>query len=76
MLKLKYFGMIAEAVEKSDEEFSLTKDITTLTAELELKYPKLKELNYKFAVNQSLIAENTPLNDNDEIALLPPFAGG
>jgi molybdopterin converting factor small subunit len=76
MLKLKYFGMIAEAVEKSDEEFSLVKDIVALTAELELKYPKLKDLNYKFAINQTLIAENIALNDNDEIALLPPFAGG
>jgi molybdopterin converting factor small subunit len=76
MLKLKYFGMIAEAIEKSEEEISLTKDITTLTTELELKYPKLKDLNYKFAVNQSLVKGNFELKVNDEIALLPPFAGG
>ena len=76
MLKLKYFGMIAEAIEKSEEEISSAKDIVALTAELELKYPKLKDLNYKFAVNQSLVADNVPLYDNDEIALLPPFAGG
>ena len=76
MLKLKYFGMIAEATEKTEEEFILTKDITALAAELELKYPKIKDSNYKFAVNQSLISENINLNDNDEIALLPPFAGG
>ncbi|MGB0882067.1 MAG: MoaD/ThiS family protein [Vicingaceae bacterium] len=76
MLRLKYFGMIAEAIDKTEEEFNLIENTATLTAELELKYPKLKDLNYKFAVNQSLVSGNVELNANDEIALLPPFAGG
>ena len=76
MLRLKYFGMIAEAIDKTEEEFNLIENTATLTAELELKYPKLKDLNYKFAVNQSLVSGNVELNANDEIALLSPFAGG
>lgn len=76
MLKLKYFGMIAEAIGKSEEDFDLVENLDTLTVELEKKYQKIKDLNYKFAVNQTLTTINIALNENDEIALLPPFAGG
>jgi len=76
MLKLKYFGMIAEAIHKSEEDFLLVENLEKLTLQLESEYPKLKDLNYKFAVNQTLVATNITLKENDEIALLPPFAGG
>ena len=76
MLQLNYFGMIAEAVNKSKEEFRWVEDLDTLRVELELNYKALKNLNYKFAVNQTLVATNVALKENDEIALLPPFAGG
>ena len=75
MLKLKYFGMIAEAINKTEEDFTFVESLEILTTELEDKYPKLKSLNYKFAVNQT-IKNKAILNENDEIALLPPFAGG
>ena len=51
MLKLKYFGMIAEAINKSEEDIELTGNLDDLTVELEKKYQKIKDLNYKFAVN-------------------------
>tara|TARA_B100000809_G_C15140550_1_gene533024 strand:- start:13714 stop:13944 length:231 start_codon:yes stop_codon:yes gene_type:complete len=76
MLKLKYFGMIAEAINKSEEDFVFVENLDLLTLKLEGEYPKLKDLNYKFAVNQTLVATNITLKENDEIALLPPFAGG
>ncbi len=76
MLKLKYFGMIAETIGKSEEDFNLIENLDALTVELEKKYQKIKDLNYKFAVNQTLAPTNITLNENDEIALLPPFAGG
>ncbi|MEJ6736062.1 MAG: MoaD/ThiS family protein [Flavobacteriales bacterium] len=76
MLKLKYFGMIAEAINKSEEDIKFVGNLDLLTLELEGEYPKLKDLNYKFAVNQTLVATNIALKENDEIALLPPFAGG
>ena len=33
-------------------------------------------MSFKIAVNQTIVAENEMINENDEIALLPPFAGG
>jgi len=75
MLRLKYFGMVAETINKTEETFLFIKTLEGLTVELEKKYPQLKSLNYKFAVNQTM-AEEAVLKENDEIALLPPFAGG
>lgn len=76
MLKIKYFGMIAETINKSEEDIKFLGNLDLLTLELEGEYPKLKDLNYKFAVNQTLVATNITLKENDEIALLPPFSGG
>ena len=68
--------MIAETINKSEEDIKFLGNLDLLTLELEGEYPKLKDLNYKFAVNQTLVATNITLKENDEIALLPPFAGG
>ncbi len=76
-LVVKYFGMIAEAVGKSEEQFEFTgNSVLELDTFLKNKYTKLETINYKFAVNQSLKDGNELLKENDETALLPPFAGG
>ncbi len=77
ILKLKYYGMIAEAVGKENEniEFSAS-TVIELDEVLKKQYNKLTTMNYKIAVNQSIAQVELELNDNDEIALLPPFAGG
>ena len=77
ILKLKYFGMIVEAVGKECEniDFSL-KTVEELDHFIKNEYSKLLSMNYKIAVNQSFVESNTLLSENDEIALLPPFAGG
>ena len=77
-MEIKYFGMIAEAT-GSDHERLDEREISlkSLKGKLEGKYPRLQELNYKFAVNQAIVSdEETLVSADDEIALLPPFAGG
>jgi len=77
ILKLNYFGMIAEAIGKNEEKFDFSgKTIEELNIELRNNYSKLNDLNYKFAINQSMVLNDAILKDNDEVALLPPFAGG
>lgn len=75
---IQYFGMLAEHIGKSGEtiNFQTENDVIELNSFFESKYPVLKNLTYKIAVNQEL-TENTTLNEiPKEIALLPPFAGG
>jgi molybdopterin synthase sulfur carrier subunit len=76
-LIVKYFGMTAEASGKTEEEFSenyLT--IQKLKEALLIRYPELDPMNFKMAVNQTMVVEDFDLTGNEEVALLPPFAGG
>jgi len=75
---IQYFGMLAEQVGKSSEQisFEVENEQIALQDYFEKKYPILKDLSYKIAVDQELI-ENPVVNKiPGEIALLPPFAGG
>ena len=77
-INLKYFGMIAEALAKQAEELSLEQGqtVSDLRNQLEKTYPKLKSIDYRIAVNQTLVEANYSIQPNSEVALLPPFAGG
>lgn len=54
--------------------------VKDLVAVIEAAYPKIGELLQKkkvlVSVNQEIAHEETEIRDGDEIALLPPFAGG
>lgn len=79
ILRLKYFGMLAEVIQKEEETIDFNqKNIQELDDLLQSIYPKLGTMEYQFALNHSLVGvgEEALLKDNDEIAVLPPFAGG
>lgn len=77
LIKLLYFAQISEKVGKSSEEIEFSGYNTEdLMKQLYVTYPKLEGLTFKIAVDQVLINENTDLKNGDEVALLPPFAGG
>jgi molybdopterin synthase sulfur carrier subunit len=76
-LTVKYFGMTAEASGKSEEELLESYGTTQeLKEALQERHPKLGSMNFKMAVNQTMIAGDFDLIGNEEVALLPPFAGG
>jgi molybdopterin converting factor small subunit len=51
-------------------------DMDELKLLLKKRYILLEQYNFVFALNQKMVKENLLLQDNDELALLPPFAGG
>ncbi len=75
-ITVKYFGQIAEFTQLQEEslEFSGTL-ISEFLDLLYSKYDVLKTKNFQVAQNQELVSIETELTGN-EIALLPPFAGG
>ena len=78
-LKIKYFGMLAEAVGSQEMEFHIETpqiSIAELNEMILQKHPELKSMSFKIAVNQDIVNNNLIITENDEIALLPPFAGG
>lgn len=76
IITIKYFGLIAEITncEKEDILF-LDNSISELLEVLYQKYPGLKNKDFQVAQNQELVPLDTLVTDN-ELALLPPFAGG
>ncbi|MCF8277065.1 MAG: MoaD/ThiS family protein [Flavobacteriales bacterium] len=74
---VKYFGMIAEwAGSENDQlDFSGT-SVAELRSEIEKRIPGLNSASYQIAVNHVIVAEDAIITLGDEIAVLPPFAGG
>jgi molybdopterin synthase sulfur carrier subunit len=79
-LNIKYFGRIVEVTGLSEEQMDLNDkmDLKEFKEILQLRYPNLKDESYQIAVNQELRTETFIINppEVDEIAILPPFAGG
>lgn len=75
---INYFGMIAERVGKDTESIQFTENSSAINLReyFESKYPTLRTLSYKIAVNQEFKDHLDSGITANEIALLPPFAGG
>lgn len=76
-VNVKYFGAIAESAGKSEEVLELEKGSTVndLKNQQIKKYQIQDADSIQIAVNQDLKNE-VELKDGDEVAFLPPFAGG
>lgn len=70
------FGKVADIIGKGNLNFSDASDTGEVIFLLKKNYPQLQSLGYSIAVNKKIIQENTQLNDNDNVAILPPFSGG
>lgn len=76
--EVKYFGMIAEKLGRDSDHIEINKVISEkddLKSFFIRTFPELKEMSFTIAVNHSIT--NTITDEPiDEIAILPPFAGG
>jgi len=75
-LQIISFGKIAEFLSSQQLNVSEIKDTNQLKSYLENAFPQLATMKYKLAVNKVLVQENTPINNNDSVAIMPPFSGG
>jgi sulfur-carrier protein len=75
-LTIKYFGLLAEVAQCSEEqvEFSGTL-VSDLLETIYIKYPNLKEKDFQVAQDNEIVSKNIIITQT-EIALLPPFSGG
>ena len=77
-INLKYFGMVSELTQSNEEVLEVASQLSTedLSLILEEKYTNFNEIDFRFAVNESLINKSVELAENDTVAILPPFSGG
>jgi MoaE-MoaD fusion protein len=83
MVTIKLFGMTKSLVSgQSSLALALAngRHVKDLVELLNADYPMIGELIHKkkvlVSVNQEIAHEDTTIQDGDEVALLPPFAGG
>jgi molybdopterin converting factor small subunit len=70
------FGVLADVTGKNKVEVKEVKSIKDVMDQLSLKYPELEKFSFQVFVNKEQVSGNKSLREGDEIALLPPFAGG
>lgn len=74
-MKVLLFGMIAEKAGAETLECSAP-DSATLKKVLEERIDGLSTMSYAIAIDRVIVKDNRTLAGNEELALLPPFAGG
>ena len=76
-IEVLFFGQIKEVTGRQADQINLVTDLEELSKALNARYPELHEKPFKWAVNERLVnKEDQSLQDGDQVALLPPFAGG
>ena len=83
MVSIKLFGLIKSLADNQPElsvPLAAGRRVKDLVATLDAQYPKIGELVHQkrvlISVNQEIAHEDVEVRDGDEVALLPPFAGG
>ena len=81
MITVKLFAMLKERA--GCDELRITTEPTTVAELLQAiarEHPALSELlsqgRVMTALNHEMVKPDAPLNDGDEVALMPPFSGG
>ncbi len=75
-IKILFFGILTDITKKNQLELNEIKNVVELKSFLFKKYPKIMEINFRIAKNKEIINDSETFNNGDEIALMPPFAGG
>lgn len=79
-VRVLFFGMLKDLLARADDTLQLPESATVsdLLAQYQAEVPRLKQLLplVAVAVNQQYAPTDRRLNENDEVALLPPVSGG
>ncbi|MDQ1332318.1 MAG: hypothetical protein QG576_352 [Bacteroidota bacterium] len=71
-----FFGVLAEVTNTRFKHYHGITSFNDLKLRIQDEFPEIVHYNYRIALNSELINEDPELKSEDEIAFLPPFAGG
>ena len=75
-IKVLFFGVLTEVVKENTMVVPGEKSLAELERQLIADYPKIQQYSYQVFVNRERSSGKKVLKDGDEVAFLPPFAGG
>lgn len=71
-----FFGVLADFTGVRRKHYTAIESYSDLKHRIFDDYPGIEHYTYRIAVNRTIIDEDPLLRDGDELALMPPFAGG
>jgi molybdopterin converting factor small subunit len=71
-----FFGALTEVTKATFTHYSKVNSFRDLRFRIDDEFPELVHYNYRIAVNSEIVNEDPVLKDGDEVAFMPPFAGG
>ncbi len=71
-----FFGVLSEIAGTGTRIYNDIKSIEHLRIRVADDYPEMAHYSFRISVNNEITDNDRILADGDEIAFLPPFAGG
>lgn len=75
-IKVLFFGVLSEVAKSGLKHYQDVKSFSDLKFRILDDFPEISHYSYRISLNNELINDDPVLKDGDEIALMPPFAGG
>lgn len=75
-INILFFGALVEITKTAKLELTGVNSSDEALEMLHQKFPMICHYKFSLALNQNFLTDTAPLHDGDELALLPPFAGG
>ena len=75
-IKVLFFGVLAEVAKTGFKHYRNIASFSDLRLRIEDEFPEMVHYNYRISVNNELLNSDPVLKDGDEVAFMPPFAGG
>lgn len=75
-IRVIFFGVLAEITGLNIKYYSYVSSVDEVRMRIEEDYPEIVHYNYRISLNNEFINHDYKLSNDDELALVPPFAGG
>lgn len=76
VVKVLFFGILSEVTGNCCKHYLDVRSIDDLKLRIQDDFPEIVHYNFRISLNNEIINDNPSLNDGDEVAFMPPFAGG
>jgi sulfur-carrier protein len=75
-IKVLFFGVLTEVTGCTIKYYNNVSSLGDLQLRIQDDFPEISHYNFLISLNQQIINDDSALNNGDEVAYLPPFAGG
>jgi molybdopterin synthase sulfur carrier subunit len=75
-VKVLFFGVLSEVTGTGVKHYRDVNSIADLKIRINDDFPEIAHYNFRISVNSEITDNDLLLKTGDEVALMPPFAGG